>query len=56
LSTTGCKGIYFADYPATAGLKCTEWSHLSPQNAVVYTKALINILEKEKGWTFNTAE
>ena len=56
LSTTGCKGVYFADYPATANLKCTEWSHLSPQNAVVYTNALVNILEKEKGWTFNSAQ
>lgn len=52
LSTTGCKGIYFADYPATANLKCTEWSHLSPQNAVAYTKALVDIMEKEKGWKF----
>jgi hypothetical protein len=52
LSTTGCKGIYFADYPATANLKCTEWSHLSPANAVVYTRALVDIMEKEKGWKF----
>jgi len=52
LSTTGCKGIYFADYPAMAGLKCTEWSHLSPANAVVYTRALVDIMEKEKGWKF----
>ena len=56
LSTTGCKGVYFADYPSIANLKCTEWSHLSPQNAVVYTKGLIDILEKEKGWSFDKAQ
>ncbi|MDB5151417.1 MAG: hypothetical protein JWR54_168 [Mucilaginibacter sp.] len=55
LTVTGCKGIYFGDYPATAQLDCPEWSHLSPQGAIVYTQNLVNILEKEKGWNFNTA-
>lgn len=45
-------GIYFEDYPEMAHFICPEWSHLTPSDAVIYTKALINILEKEKGWMF----
>ena len=53
LAFTGCKGIYFADYPATAGLICPEWSHLTPSDAVIYTKSLIKALQEDKGWNFN---
>ena len=53
LAETGCKGIFFADYPAMAMLDCPEFSHLSPAGAAVYTENLVNILEKEKGWHFN---
>ncbi len=51
LTSTHCEGIYFKDYPAIAHLTCPEWSHLSPDDAVTYTKNLVNIL-KEKGWSF----
>jgi hypothetical protein len=53
LAETGCKGIYFGDYPALEKLDCPEWSHLSPDEAVTYTTNLVAILEKEKGWNFN---
>ena len=53
LKETGCKGIYWADYPALAKLDCPELSHLSPAGAVVFTQNLVSILEKEKGWSFN---
>ena len=53
LKETGCKGIYWADYPALAKLDCPELSHLSPAGAVTYTTNLVNILEKEKGWSFS---
>jgi hypothetical protein len=53
LEVTGCKGIFFTDYPAIAHFTCPEWSHLSPVQAVIYTNTLINILKEEKGWTFN---
>ncbi|HUS01053.1 MAG TPA: hypothetical protein VMY77_04965 [Chitinophagaceae bacterium] len=49
---TNCHGIYFEDYPETAHFVCPEWSHLTSTDAVIYTKALINILEKEQGWVF----
>jgi hypothetical protein len=51
LAITGCPGIYFEDYPATAHLICPEWSHLKPSDAVIYTRSLVGALE-EKGWSF----
>jgi hypothetical protein len=51
LAFTNCKGIYFEDFPEIASFVCPEWSHLVPADGVMYTKALINILE-EKGWSF----
>jgi hypothetical protein len=55
LATTGCKGFYFADYPSIAHLVCPEWSHLSPKDAIVYTKGLIAILKQQEGWNFTIA-
>ncbi|MDB5137829.1 MAG: hypothetical protein JWP37_4432, partial [Mucilaginibacter sp.] len=52
LKETGCKGFYYADYPATAKLQCPEFSHLTPKDAVIYTQTLVSILGKEKGWTY----
>jgi len=52
LDVTGCPGIYFEDYPATAHFVCPEWSHLKPSDAVIYTKTLIPAL-REKGWSLN---
>ncbi|MDB5198384.1 MAG: hypothetical protein JWO92_347 [Chitinophagaceae bacterium] len=51
LAVTGCPGIHFEDYPAIAHFVCPEFSHLSPSDAIVFTKNFINILQ-EKGWTF----
>jgi hypothetical protein len=53
LTATGCRGIYYKDYPAIAHFECPESSHLSPQQAVVFTNNLVKILKDEKGWTFN---
>lgn len=52
LTTTQCPGIHFADYPAIDHFECPEFSHLSPQDAVVFTRHLAEIMEKEKGWKF----
>ncbi len=49
---TNCPGIHFKDYPEIANFECPEWSHLSQPQAIVWTKNLIEILQKEKGWTF----
>jgi hypothetical protein len=50
LAVTDCKGIHFADYPAIDHFVCPEMSHLSPDEAVLYTKNIIKILENEKDW------
>jgi len=52
LAYTNTPGIHFEDYPQTSHFICPEWSHLSPQDAIVYTKNFIKILVEEKGWTF----
>ncbi|HEX9513896.1 MAG TPA: hypothetical protein VF939_25570 [Puia sp.] len=46
LAATHCTGIHFADYPSTDHFICPEWSHLSPQDAVLYTRALIGQLPR----------
>lgn len=46
LATTHSVGIHFADHPAIDHFVCPEWSHLSPSDAVVYTKALIGLLPR----------
>ena len=53
LTVTGCPGIFYSDYPGLSNFICPEWSHLKPGDAVIYTKELIKVLEKDKGWTFN---
>jgi hypothetical protein len=52
LTVTDCPGIYFKDYPELADFECPEDSHLSPNQAVMFTNSFINILKEEKGWTF----
>ena len=49
LTTANALGIHYTDYPQTASLICPEWSHLSPKDAVRYTKYLIEQL-REHGW------
>jgi hypothetical protein len=51
LSYTNTPGIYFEDYPEMAHFICPEWSHLSPKDAITFTKLLIKILEQD-GWIF----
>jgi hypothetical protein len=52
LAMTGCKGIYFTDYPETSHFVCPEWSHLTPADAIVYTKAFIQEMQG-KEWPSN---
>jgi len=51
LETTHSAGIHFEDNPATAHFVCPEWSHLSPIDAVPYTKELIKSLPPSFGGT-----
>lgn len=52
LSFTNSPGLHFRDYPPIDHFQCPEWSHLGPQQAVVFTENFVNILEKDKGWKF----
>ena len=52
LKYTNTPGIHYSDYPATANFVCPEWSHLAPDDVLIYTKELIRILQEEKGWKF----
>lgn len=49
LAEAGCPGIHFADYPETAQFICPEDSHLSPQDAVVFTRHLMELVDKKIG-------
>ena len=51
IAITGCPGIYFEDHPAIAHFACPELSHLSPDDAKVYTQELVGLLQ-QKGWRF----
>jgi hypothetical protein len=52
LQYTNTPGIYYEDYPEIAHFECPEWSHLSQQQAGIFTKKIIEILQNEKGWSF----
>ena len=38
---TGCSSIHFKNYADTKNFICPEWSHLTPTDAFLYSKALI---------------
>lgn len=52
LAETQCPGIHFADYPAIDHFICPEFSHLTPADAVVFTRHFADILKKDKAWVF----
>jgi len=52
LAETGCQGIHFKDFPQIEHYACPEFSHLSPADAIDFTKHFIEILKTDYGWTF----
>jgi hypothetical protein len=46
LEATGCLGIHFEDYPELARFDCPEWSHLSQDDALLFTRGLYKILHQ----------
>ena len=46
LQVTGAPGIHFEDHPELAGFECPEWSHLTAQDAVSFTQALLPHIAK----------
>lgn len=53
LTVTECPGVHFMDYQELDHFVCPEWSHLSPQDAIVFTRHFIDILKEDKGWKFS---
>jgi hypothetical protein len=51
LAVTDCPGVHFLDHKSMSNFQCPEFSHLTPADAVVYTKDLAKRME-EKGWKF----
>jgi len=51
LEVTSCPGVHFQDYESMSHFQCPEFSHLTPADAVVFTKNLAGIME-QKGWKF----
>jgi hypothetical protein len=54
LSYTNTPGIHFEDYADVAHIECPEMSHVSSEDAILYTRHLVHALQ-EKGWTFTNA-
>ena len=52
LAETNCEGFHFTDYPAIANLQCPEFSHLSQQQAILFTKTFVEAIQQKKGWEF----
>ena len=44
LAETKCDGIHFLDYPQISNYNCPEFSHLSPTDAIDFTKKFFAIL------------
>lgn len=51
LAVTQAPGIHFQDHEAIAHFQCPEFSHLSPQDAIVFTRHLVQLLQQQ-GWSF----
>jgi hypothetical protein len=41
IKDTAAPGIYYEDFPDLAGFNCPEWSHLSADDSVEFSKRLI---------------
>lgn len=44
LAQTQSVGLDFKDYPEQAALDCPEWSHITREDAYLYTKSLVQLL------------
>jgi hypothetical protein len=56
LQETKCDGIHFTDYPAINHYQCPEFSHLSPDDAIDFTKHFVSILQTDFNWKFPQAK
>lgn len=47
IEESGCPGYHFEDYPQLSRFYTPEWSHLSTPDAKIYTKELLQIMQKD---------
>ena len=52
LQETGCPGVHFMDVPGMESYQCPEFSHLSPTDAIDFTRRFIDELVKDHQWDF----
>jgi hypothetical protein len=52
IAAVGCPGIHFMDHPETSHFQCPEFSHLSPADAVKFTRLLVPLMEQQGHWQF----
>lgn len=50
LQRSGAPGVHFEDHAAMQGLNLPEWSHLARADAEVFTRALVEVIEREQLW------
>ena len=49
LTVTGSKGYHYQDYPQLERIDCCpEWSHLSAENADLFTRELVKIMQNDE--------
>jgi hypothetical protein len=46
LAVTGARGVHFEDHPELRDFECPEWSHLTADDAVLYSRRLMPLLEQ----------
>ena len=49
IKATGAPGIHFEDHPELASFECPEWSHLSAEDSIEFTKRLVPHLQRAIG-------
>lgn len=53
IEQSGAVGYHFEDYEALKNFDCPEWSHLSADDARLFTNVLTDIMKKDKVLTIN---
>lgn len=54
LARTGSFGIHFEDYAEMRNLAVPEWSHVSPEASIEFTRAYVRVLAREFPWLVKT--
>jgi hypothetical protein len=45
LRQSGAPGVYWSDHPELAGYRCPEWSHLSADDSVSFSRSLVPLIK-----------